>query len=65
LPYNERKKYEKKYNKMFPLLFDKKLLVPKKNVPRNAIANPIVSIVSARKEMSKGCLIKFYFLLKK
>ena len=50
---------------MFPLLFDKKLLVPKKNVTRNAIANPIVSIVSARKEMSKGCLIKFYFLLKK
>ena len=63
MPYNERKKYEKKYNKMFPLLFVKKLLAPKKNVTRNAIAKPIVSIVSARKEISKGCSIKIYFLL--
>ena len=50
---------------MFPFLFDNKLLVRKKNVTRNATAKPIVSIVSARKEISKKCSIQFYFLFKK
>jgi hypothetical protein len=43
LPYKERKKYEKKYNKTIFFLSAKKLLVLNKKVTKNAIANPMVS----------------------
>jgi hypothetical protein len=43
LPYNESKKYEKKYNKIIFFLSAIKLLVFNKKVIKNAIANPIES----------------------
>jgi hypothetical protein len=43
LPYNESKKYEKKYNRIKFFLSIIPFLVLNKKVIKNAIANPIVS----------------------
>jgi hypothetical protein len=56
LPYNERKKYEKKYNSTIFFLSPTKLSVLNKKVIKKAIAKPIVS---AKKEKFKSRFSNF------
>jgi hypothetical protein len=61
LPYNESKKYEKKYNKIIFFLSAIKLLVLNKKVIKNAIANPMVSAYKEKLKSRSSNFWVFYF----